>query len=204
MQYQQSAIDALQWATETPLNFQANYQKGDQVWLEATHLKLPYQATKLNPKQYRPFPIEKVLSPVAYWLTLLNSWRIHNTFHASLLLPYQETATYRPNYSRPPPDLVDGEEEQEIEQILTHWHTGQTKKLQYLIKWKGFPESDNEWVDPEHMHVSDLVKTYHYTHPLMHIKTTTVSSPSPSTPVTPLCLRTPLTHQSNPWPHLRE
>jgi hypothetical protein len=31
--------------------FQPLYQKGDQVWLEATHLKLPYQATKLNPKQ---------------------------------------------------------------------------------------------------------------------------------------------------------
>ena len=32
----------------------AQYKPGDQVWLEATHLKLPHQGSKLNPKQYSP------------------------------------------------------------------------------------------------------------------------------------------------------
>jgi hypothetical protein len=44
------AIEALQHVAEMPSTFQPLYQKGNQVWLEATHLKLPYQATKLNPK----------------------------------------------------------------------------------------------------------------------------------------------------------
>ena len=82
-------------------------------------------------------------------------------FHASLLSPYAETVTHGPNFSRPPPDLIDGEEEQEIERILSHQYTGRARKLQYLIKWKGFPESDNEWVDPSHMHATDLVRAYH-------------------------------------------
>ena len=175
-QHRQSAIEALQRAAKAPPDFQPGYQKGDQVWLEATHLKLLYQASKLNPKRYGPFSIEKVLSPVAYRLTLLNNWRIHNTFHVSLLSPYRESATYSPNYSRPPPDLVEGEEEQEIEWILAHRYTSRTRKLQYLIKWKGFPESDNEWVGPEHMHASNLVRKYHRSHPLEHIKAMTVSS----------------------------
>lgn len=101
MQYRQSAIDALQCAAEAPPNFHAAYREGDQVWLEATHLKLPYQATKLNPKRYGPFPIEKVLSPAAYWLTLPNNWRIHNTFHASLYRPIgrqQHTGQTTPNH----------------------------------------------------------------------------------------------------------
>ena len=37
--------------------------------------------------------------------------------------------TYGLNYSQLPPDLVDGEEEQEIEQILAHWYTSWAKKL---------------------------------------------------------------------------
>ena len=54
-QHRQSAIEALQRTAETPPDFRANYKNGDRVWLEATHLKLPYQATKLNPKWYGPF-----------------------------------------------------------------------------------------------------------------------------------------------------
>jgi hypothetical protein len=43
--------------------------------------------------------------------------RIHNVFHVDLLLPYKETEAYRPVYTRPPLDLIDGEEEYEVESI---------------------------------------------------------------------------------------
>ncbi len=43
---------------------------GTQVWLEGTYLHLPYQATKLAPKQYGPFEIAKEISPMAYQLHL--------------------------------------------------------------------------------------------------------------------------------------
>jgi len=68
---------------------------------------------------------------VAYQLKLLEVWKIHNVFHASLLTPYKETDRHRPNFLEPPPDLIDGKEEWEIEKILRHqtyW-----KKKQYLI-----------------------------------------------------------------------
>jgi hypothetical protein len=96
------------------------YQIGDHIWLEATHLKLLYQASKLNPKRYGLFRIEKVISSVAYHLELPNNWQIHNVFHASLLFPYRETTCHGPNFSRPLPDIIDGEEEQEIEKIIDH------------------------------------------------------------------------------------
>jgi hypothetical protein len=106
---------------QTPL---AQYKTGDLVWLKGTHLKLPHQVSKLAPKQYRPFKITKEMSPVAYQLDLPGAWQIHPVFHALLLSPYTEMKTHGPNYSRPPPDLIRGEEFFEVEQIRSHQHHG--------------------------------------------------------------------------------
>ena len=93
---------------------------GAQVWLEGTNLHLPYQATKLAPKCYGPFEITKEISPVAHQLHLPAAWNIHNVFHASLLSPYHKMLTHGPNYSRPPPDLIEGKEEYEVEKVTNH------------------------------------------------------------------------------------
>jgi chromodomain-containing protein len=137
------------------------YQVEDQVWLEATHLRLPYQSTKLAPKCHGPFSIMRVVSPVAFQLCIPMAWNIHNVFHASLLSPYHESLEHRPNYSRPPPDLLEGEEEYEVEHIINHQHSGRARTLQYLIKWKGYPEVDNTWEPADQVHVPDLVAVYH-------------------------------------------
>jgi hypothetical protein len=64
-----------QWIAISALNKTAGkvpapspYWVGDQVWLEATHLCLPYQSTKLAPKYHGPFPITRVVLPVAFQL----------------------------------------------------------------------------------------------------------------------------------------
>jgi hypothetical protein len=44
--------------------------------------------------------------------------RIHPVFHASLLAPYRETAAHGPNFTHPPPDLINQDEHYEIESIL--------------------------------------------------------------------------------------
>ena len=76
----------------------SQFNVNDQVWLDAKNLRLPYQATKLAPKHYGPFCIGKEVSLVAYQLDLPTLWSIHNVFHASLLLPYQENAIHGPNF----------------------------------------------------------------------------------------------------------
>src|SRR6266850_8092526 len=166
----EQAIKALNlMANKTPTP-EAHYKINDQVWLEATHLRLPHQKSKLVPKHMGPFRINKVISPVAYQLALPIAWRIHDVFHASLLSPYHKTQAHGPNFSRPPPDLIDGEEEYKVEQIATHRYHGKSRSLQYLIKWKGYPKADNTWELADQIHAPDLLKTYHRRNPLKHIK----------------------------------
>ena len=38
---------------------------------------------------------------------------------------------------------------------------GRKKTLQYLIKWKGYPDSDNKWVSHEDMSAEDVIREYH-------------------------------------------
>jgi hypothetical protein len=134
MEKRAQAIDAINQTHKEKQLIPSQYRLGEQVWLEATHLKIRHQKTKLNPKRYGPFTIIKEISPVAYQLKLLAAWGIHDVFHASLLFPYHETTAHGPNFSWPPPDLVDGEEEFQVERIINHRNSGRSRKLQYLIK----------------------------------------------------------------------
>ena len=93
------AVDALNRVANPVSPLIPCYQVGDQVWLEATHLKLPHHASKLTPKRYGPFHITQMVSPIVYRLELPLAWRIHDMFHASLLSPYCKTPVHGPNYS---------------------------------------------------------------------------------------------------------
>ena len=87
-------------------------------------------------------------------------WKIHNVFHANLITPYKETELHGPNYTRPPPDLVDGEEEYEVEKIIDMKQMGRGRKTYYLVKWKGYPTSDNSWEPQENIHADELIKEF--------------------------------------------
>ena len=94
------------------------FKIGDKVWLEGCNLKSDRPSIKLSAKRYGPFKITKVLSPITYQLQLPLSWKIHDVFHVDLLTPYKETKMHGPNFVEPPPDLINGEEEYEVEAIL--------------------------------------------------------------------------------------
>ncbi len=113
------------------------------MWLDAKNLSLPYGSVKLAPRRHRPFQIERVISPVAYQLCLPPQWTIHPIFHTLLLTPYIQTKEHGENYSRPPPNLINDQEQYEVEAIKSHQRYGRKRQLQYLIKWKGYLKSDN-------------------------------------------------------------
>ena len=136
------------------------YQEGDLVWLEGRNLHLDRPSVKLAPKRHGPFKIIKVLSTITYQLELPPSWKIHNVFHIDLLTPFNETDFHGPNFIRPPPDLIEGEEEYEVERILDSRRHGRGRKIQYLVKWKGYPDSDNQWVDWNDVHADEALEQF--------------------------------------------
>jgi hypothetical protein len=103
--------------------------------------------------------------PVSYQLELPTQWSIHPVFHIDLLTPYQETIMHGPNYQCPLPDLVDGEEEYSVEKILDSRQFGRRQHLQYLVKWEGYPDSDNMWVDKDDVFADDKVQEFKASNP---------------------------------------
>ena len=140
------------------------FKVGDQVLLSTEHLALKDKdrTKKLTSKFIGPFSITRVVSSVAYELTLPPSFRIHPVFHVSKLRALKSsTAAEYPgrndaSASRPPPELIndDGEEEWEVERIVkqrTVKGRNNKKRVEYLVKWLGYPEWEMTWEQQQNL-----------------------------------------------------
>src|ERR1700761_3347816 len=105
------------------------------------------------------------MSSVNYCPKLPTQWSIHPVFHTDLLTPYCKTPTHGCNYQHPPPKLVNREEEYKVEKILDSWHFGRRQKLQYLVKWKGYPDSENQWVDSHDVFADEAIREFEHSNP---------------------------------------
>ena len=124
------------------------FQVGDEVLLTTEHIPLRNVGTrKLLMKWIGPLKVvEKIgVVPVAYRLKLPAHFKIHDVFHVSLLKRFKKNDTYCP----PPPALmVDGQEEFEVDEILTHKPQGRKKtdpKVKFLVRWAGYKDEHNTW-----------------------------------------------------------
>jgi hypothetical protein len=61
--------------------------------------------------------------------------------------------------------LVEGEEEYSMEKILDSQLFSRRWHLQYLVKWDGYPDSDNMWVDKDDIFADDKVQEFKQSNP---------------------------------------
>ena len=141
------------------------FKKGDKVWLDTRNLKIKNMNKKLASKHAGPFTILRVLSPLTYELKLPKHWNIHNKFHITLIKPYVETDAHGPNYTKPPPEIIDGEQEYEVEKIIRHKRKGQG--TQFLIRWKGYDQTEDSWEPQQNLkNAAEILHEYKKRHHL--------------------------------------
>ncbi|MGQ3168987.1 MAG: chromo domain-containing protein [Hydrogenophaga sp.] len=136
------------------------FKIGDRVLLSTLNLRnMVGKARKLLPRYVGPFRIEAHIGEEAVKLTLpLSMSRIHPVFHVSLLRPYLGNIGHLP-----PTELgwLDDSPQYEVERIVNHRHVRAGKATEYLVKWKGYDDSDNSWEPANQLgNASDCVNLY--------------------------------------------
>jgi hypothetical protein len=98
-----------------------------------------------------------------------------HTFHISRVKPFIESQLEYPErkqLDRPPPELIEGKVEYEIEQLLDkrEMKIGKTRSkksiIQYLVKWRGYPMSECTWQNAEDLkqHAAGSIEDYENQH----------------------------------------
>lgn len=135
------AAERIKWYYDKNIQ-KVPFSVGDKVMLDLRD----YQTSgrKLNPCYEGPFEIIEKLSEVTFrlkWPDRLN--KIHPVFHASKLVPYTQSEIPGQKPVLPPPEMINGHKEWEVESIesvRTRRYCNKTK-LQYLVKWRGSNET---------------------------------------------------------------
>ncbi len=142
------------------------YQPGDKVWLHGSNIKTYAPSTKLAPKWYGPLEIIDKVGKAAYRIKPLPAWksRKHWVFHETQFIPFVTPKWKSQKKPDPPPPVdVGGIEEYEVEQILGS--RMYRRKLEYLVKWKGYGLEHNEWLPYSEIHADRLIKEFHKKNP---------------------------------------
>jgi hypothetical protein len=128
------------------------WKEGDEALLSTKHLTA--HSHKLLSKFIGPFPVTKIISPVAVQLQLPNEFKIHPTFHISRLKHFHTDHTSFPGrdqeeIKRPAPIMVEDSTEPHwaVKKILGKRSvgTGKKRKIEYLVLWEGFPRAEASW-----------------------------------------------------------
>ena len=141
------------------------YQPGDKVYLDASDIQTNRPSRKLSHRHLGPFQVEKRVGNSAYRLHLPASMRrLHPVFNVVKLMPAPADPFTGRRFPPPPlPEIVDGEEEWIVEEILDSKFIN--RKLRYLVKWKDFGIEHNSWEPWDNVHAPELVAEFYRRHP---------------------------------------
>ena len=138
-----------------------DYTIGQQVWLAIENLWLIHASQKLTERWLGPYTIIGLAGPNAIKLKLLRSLQIHPVVNISQVKPYvgpmKGQTPYQP---RPVHVTEDRDNKWEVDHIMDS-HL-KNKKLEYLIHWRGYDDSDCMWESKSNLgNVKDTIGDFH-------------------------------------------
>ena len=144
---------------------------GDRIFVKAEYFRTTRPTKKLAEKYFGPYEIIAQAGTHSFTIRLPDSMRaVHPVFHVSMLEP--ATPNEIPGRSEPPPPpiVIDGEPEFEIEAILDSKIDKRRRACQllYLVKWSGYEGTEDEtsWIlATELNHAWDIVADFHSAYP---------------------------------------
>ncbi|KAL0182494.1 hypothetical protein M9458_021869, partial [Cirrhinus mrigala] len=143
------------------------YAPGQKVWLSTRDIRLRLPSRKLSPRFVGPFTILEQVNPVTFKLQLPPQYRIHPTFHVSLLKPFHPPLipSTEPGHKEepPPPLLLEDGSIYSVKEILQSRRRG--GQLQYLVDWEGYGPEERSWVPRADILDPTLLEDFHTSHP---------------------------------------
>lgn len=111
-----------------------------------------------------PFKIQRQTNEVTYELQLPSRYRIHPTFHVSLLKPFFPSVPGPTEPDEPPPpEILDLPSIYLVIDILDSRRQG--GQLEYLVDWEGYGPEERSWVARDDILDPMLLEGFHRTHP---------------------------------------
>lgn len=110
--------------------------------------------SKLAPQRVGPFRIlRKVGKGLAFEMELPSTLKIHPVVSITNLIPSPppEDDPFA-RYPDPPGPVIDSL--YEVEQLVGKRKTGKARKLQYLVRYRGFGPADDQWIDAKELAVT--------------------------------------------------
>jgi len=163
------------------------FNPGNKVFLDVSDIQTTRPSQKLSHQRLGPFVVERRIGPMAYRLKLPH-WikQLHPVFNVvKLTLALDDPIPGWKLTDHPPPIIIDGELEWEVEEILdSRWHQ---RRFQYLVKWKGYSCEHNSWEFASEVFAPELTAEFHHKHPgaLRHIRRMEFDSIFHSKPIAP-------------------
>ena len=143
------------------------FKVGDHVWLSAEDINLQLSSEKLGDWQLGPYEVIEKIGNLNYKLDLPRSLeRIHPVIHVDKLYPFKGNIINGKLEVELEPVYLEEEDEPEyeVEKLLDsriRW-----RRIEYLVKWKGYDDGHNSWEPVTNLtNAKRSITAFHKKHP---------------------------------------
>ena len=133
------------------------FAPGDLVLVRSKELLDAADIGKLRDRWKGPFKVIKEAAPNAYLLKVAKRFRFDPTVNVDCLRPY---VVQTGALAQQGPIQGAAHDVYEAEAVLNHKQVGPSRRVHYLVHWRGYPSSEDSWAPAENLRGCVLLAEY--------------------------------------------